>query len=424
MIDLDDMVQLVQLRLSRPESQHAPLVKDDFKVSCENWWNACIRSRRDLDENSPKEYRKMWLTIWLLTCLCLELCGTCLGARSTTGPDETADAGFMLGLVLCVAKASINDSCIDIAKLAMQRGAAHVRRLESCFRQEGPETVVDSHSHFRFEYYTLRTYLVSHLSESSTAHADFGKSWKEDRLDVADHMFGKLSMSTGGVPTKLSEALADVLQRVGASLCNGESDLNIGVGWLRRAHRVMKSATQDLSLQGRQLYSVICNDLVAAFLRVGSADMVQEAEDIVKQARSEIGETPQLCHSRMMIQDFHHARGVSVNEKDYADCLRSLIQFYDLANGSFHLVLYHFREFRNINSAATFSSLEDLAFQDALIGENDWTSRIVFTQIWLLSNQRSWAAEYERLSAFIARVYEFVKAPLPTRAAGLCHAVS
>jgi hypothetical protein len=118
-------------------------------------WNVCVKSRRDATiELSQDKRQGLVLKSWLLAYLFFEL-----GRGKDMAQDgDVAVAARMLKLVLTVAAAGINDSDLDAARFALQRGASHINALESA--APGLDSKLNGVNGLLTEYYTLRILLV------------------------------------------------------------------------------------------------------------------------------------------------------------------------------------------------------------------------------------------------------------------------
>lgn len=152
--DVESSLHLVNLWLSISTSVGTrPLRKLDNRGRV--LWNLCMRLRRDMTtEELRSNKERLVLHAWLLGFQFLEL-----SRQQTTGKDEAIEAGYMLELVLAVGGASINSSEFNIARLALQRGAAYISKLE--VTRFEPECSDTSFIRVWATYYTMRMLLVS-----------------------------------------------------------------------------------------------------------------------------------------------------------------------------------------------------------------------------------------------------------------------
>lgn len=105
-------------------------------------------------ETSASNMQRLVLHSWLLAFLLFHL--SRLGV--TTGGNSVFEAEYLLELVLPVTVASMNDSELGVARLAMQRGATYVNILESTPNTRdcrNPQA-----TRLQVAYYSLRILLV------------------------------------------------------------------------------------------------------------------------------------------------------------------------------------------------------------------------------------------------------------------------
>jgi hypothetical protein len=103
---------------------------------------------------SKNKKQNLILHSWLLAFLLFELSRQ----RASTQGNGVAEPNRMLELALTITAASLNDSDVGAARLAMQRGAVHIDILESAVRRrEGNNTKL---VHLLATFYTFRILLV------------------------------------------------------------------------------------------------------------------------------------------------------------------------------------------------------------------------------------------------------------------------
>lgn len=91
--------------------------------------------------------------------------------------------------------------------------------------------------------------------------ADKKKAWRQSRLDLAEHMYGKASASLGTLDPGVVENLADLLHEIGRNLLQLRS-FDMAVKWLERALDALCShSLERLSPDASDLRMSVLHDL-------------------------------------------------------------------------------------------------------------------------------------------------------------------
>ncbi|KHN98328.1 Meiosis specific protein SPO22 [Metarhizium album ARSEF 1941] len=359
-------------------------------------WNLCVRQRRDLTKELSTSYMKrLVLHSWLLAFLLFHM--SRLGLA--TGRDSVAEAEYLLRLILTLTTASINDSEVGVAKLALQRGASFVNTLESAPSRQNCQCA--KATQLRATYYSLRILL----------------SWRENRLDVAEHMFRKLDPIQPDLDDSAVESLADVLQKVGTGLLS-ENNLELGVTWLKRAHHLLSTQIGIFSPKTKRLYLAVCNDIIKLALQSNLHEDIAEVENMLDHASSRVGDHPVLLHWKLMVLDT--TEGHDCPGEARADIMRRMISSPELSETTLHLAPAHLAKVRDECSSEL---LDELLFRHALPSENAiMLGKVVYLRIWTALNISSSDDEHRKLGHIVENVYQSIQAPLSLAEVEACQA--
>lgn len=165
--DLESTIHLVNLWVTTPKRVDKSKWPRRFELQCHKLWNICVRSRRSLavqtePEITRKRGNKALMSVWLLSFLCLELSQI----WSDEPRDQTKRAAYLMSLMVPVAKASVNDLDFETARLALQRGAAHLDNLSLAATRVEKQLPHNSTSfnlqvNLQAKYFAMRIWLVS-----------------------------------------------------------------------------------------------------------------------------------------------------------------------------------------------------------------------------------------------------------------------
>ncbi|KAG6011236.1 hypothetical protein E4U43_008460 [Claviceps pusilla] len=402
---LPSAIHLVNLWLTKPSTLDDWTRPKDLEVQCHTLWNTCIRSRSTLDSQNCQENRSRentgFMSVWLLSFLCLELSRLCFYKSS----DQARQATMSMKLMVPIVKASINEMNFETARLALQRGAAHLDNLKLAAAQ-GEKGLPQDRSplNLQAKYYAMRIWL----------------SWQEDCPDVAEHMYSKTDALHEFLDVDSAEFLADMIQRVGSALIS-RNTIDLGLTWLQRAYSILRSRAEKLTTQGRNLYLAICNDLISCLCPGSLFENLEEAEAIIQQTQPVLGDNPIWCHWRLRANEFEHNDGIC-DEKQYSEALKGLILNAESQENMFFLVWTHVKNIRRRSPARAAKLLTQLLLQPDL--NAPCIGRVLFLRISIMSDKTTRDEECEDIAGVINRIEEQIPtSTIPPLTLELCHSL-
>ncbi|KAG5984694.1 hypothetical protein E4U55_003640 [Claviceps digitariae] len=174
---LQSTIHLVNFWLTKRSTLDDPNRAKDLELQCHKLWNTCVRSRMALDTQRCEEHRDRrdtgLMSAWLLSFLCLELSQLCF--NNTSSDDQARQATYSMGLMVPIVKASINELNFETARLALQRGAAHLDNLNLAALQ-GEKELPEDRTPFNLQakYYAMRIWLlIWEITKSASALEQF-----------------------------------------------------------------------------------------------------------------------------------------------------------------------------------------------------------------------------------------------------------
>ncbi|TWU74062.1 hypothetical protein ED733_003621 [Metarhizium rileyi] len=361
-------------------------------------WNMCVRRRRNLtDEPSRCKVQKLVLRSWILAFLLFELCRS----RAMASEIAVAEAEYLLGLALTVTTASVNDSELGVAKLAMQRGAVYVNYLESASdawnfdsRRMPP---------LQAAYYSFRIWV----------------SWREDRLDVAEHMFCKADPFRRGLDDIAVENLAYILHYVGLDLVS-KRNLDSGMKWLNRGFRLLSAATCTFSPKAEHLYLAICNDLIEAMRRRNLLENAEEIQSMLNLALPKTGHHPVLLHCQLMVMDI--TEELDRSEKGRLNLVQRMVSSPELSESTLYLSFYHLLRLGDTCSPSDL--LDELLFRHAVPTENvTLVGKVLFLRMWIELRMVYNHEGGRIIGDVVEKVYQSIRTQLSWAEAEACQAV-
>ncbi|EGR47977.1 uncharacterized protein TRIREDRAFT_62938, partial [Trichoderma reesei QM6a] len=327
-------------------------------------WNLCIRLRRELDAPEPSQRSRLLAKARSFAFYMLEH-GRSAGRAKK---DEETEAMYLMNMALALGKICVRDADLESARMALQKAAEFMERLKlvppgaSNSRDQKERTRLDA------EYLAMRTAL----------------SWKEDRLDVAEHMFGKIDALQPTLDSISAEIIADTLQHIGFDLAS-KGDHGMAVKWLKRAYNIINhQALDQLSAKGLELRLAICQGLVRGLLDVGSHVCVQEANDLIGYIESEIGDKPLVLHWRLEL--LQRLPGETFDVDAYSSILHRMVRSFDYSDASFYFLLHHIRRLREKSPRLARGLLDELLLQHIVSSrKGEWIGMIVVRRLWMVT---------------------------------------
>ncbi|RMJ11073.1 hypothetical protein BHE90_011318 [Fusarium euwallaceae] len=359
--DLNHHITTVNAISQKPVTV-SPETAEDLKEAGRKLWNECIREKRKRNDVLASPLRsKLLVRTRLFSFLVNVFARECLRGRKGNVEDD-AVAIINQGLVL--AKICINESDLDGARLGLAKVTQYIDKLRELDAENhiGPGHRLNIEA----EYLTMRCALSS----------------KEDRLDVAEHMYTKADDLLRHLDPLSAEQLADTLQDIGANL-SGKGDHEMALKWLRRAHTLINGQELErLSTEGLEVRMAIHHDLIQTLLATGSPERVQEADDLVSYVESEIGDKPVVLHWKLEI--LQRSPGEIFDTDACASILRRMVRSLDLSDAALGFLLHNIKELRDRGSRVAIGLLDELLLTRLLpCGNMDWIGKTLVRRIWM-----------------------------------------
>lgn len=231
------------------------------------------------------------------------------------------------------------------------------------------------------EYFVVRTMLVSHTTGFSLSEADLNQGWKQNRLDIAEHMFNQANQASTKTDSAISEELADTLFEIGKDLLS-KKQYETSATWLQRALDVLQETTpENLSADAAELQLCILESLVRAFLGVGNQESHDRAVNLLSLIETEHGDKMIVLLLKLEII----LSEPEVNAQQYFDILLRMIRSIHLISNNIKTLIYHIHRLKELNAELAGKALDGL-FELRLLNEPDkeaWLERALITRIWI-----------------------------------------
>ncbi|PTB40057.1 hypothetical protein M441DRAFT_459152 [Trichoderma asperellum CBS 433.97] len=327
-----------------------------------NLWNLCVRLKRGKDATKPGQNTKLVAKARLFALNMLEL-GRSAGRAKK---DDTSEAVDLMNLALELAKFCMAVSDLDSTRLALQKAAELMERLKAISVESLGSIGQNKGMKLDAEYLAMRTAM----------------SWKEDRLDVAEHMFGKIDHLRPALDASSAEIIADTFHRIGYDL-SSKGDYGMAVKWLKRAYDIIcRQALDKLSVRGLELRLAIFQGLVRGLLDTDSQECFQEADKLIEYIESEIGDKPLVLHLRLEL--LQKAPEVVFDVEAYSGVLHRMVRSFDYSDMTFIFLLHHLKNLRERNHRLARGLLDELLLRHVIASKNsEWMGKTIVRRIWM-----------------------------------------
>ncbi|KAM3436738.1 hypothetical protein MY4824_004159 [Beauveria thailandica] len=200
-----------------------------------------------------------------------------IGLLGRPNANAAQSAGYLIRLGLALCKACINNVELECARIALQRITDYL----PCSPCGTAPAESDGSRHADYaSYYILRIAL----------------SWKDDRIDLAEHMYTKATQHTPFVDAGTRTTLVQILTHIGESFVS-KTNMTAAVPWLRRAAAEASApcgfrdtTVVDAEFRRREEAKLVAlGGLVRCLTRLNSRESLEEANGIVAEAQVEFG---------------------------------------------------------------------------------------------------------------------------------------
>jgi hypothetical protein len=266
------------------------------------------------------------------------------------------------------------------------------------------------------EYYVLRTVLVSKLHvRCLVVAADPIKSWKEDRLDVAEIMYSKSADLRQRLDPTSAEDLTDVLFEIGKSLLQ-RNDFSMAVKWLDRAYTFLDSQDlESLTREAIELQLAISQALIRAFLGMNTPESIAKAESHVAYLESVMGDKIVVLLLRLEI--IVKAPDEVFDSDAYADVLRRLVRSIVLTESTFSLIIKHVRMLNERKPDLATQILDEFLITQVIPSQRErWTEMVALLKISLSRERVHSIGDIDGLRSTFDRIASGMEKPLSATA--------
>ncbi|KAI3327671.1 SPO22-domain-containing protein [Xylariaceae sp. AK1471] len=386
--EIEDRIHALKPHSSRSLSaQH----HDQLNTAGLALWNWCTQGkRREGDQSSPVR-DKFFTLARVLSFLMLTL--------ALQSDDNSPKAIIHLErLATKTGRSCIANNELDFALWALQKAVEYnglLQRLQASSPEEGPHTC----SQFEAEYSTLRIVLA----------------WKEDRMDVAEHLYASFEKLMQKLDPASIEKLTDALFEIGKDLARKKNSV-LAVKWLERAYELINAQEiGQLSRDAIELRLAISQALIQVYLDMGTPDCFDRAENHIAYIESELGD--KLIVLLFRIEVLLRSPAEIFDGNAYADILRRMMRTFDMSESSFKLLMHHVRKLDETNNLAASSALDEFLMTCILATQREqWIDKAIILRIHMAVHEGS-IESIQALEAVLDQVQPRTGKPLSVNTA-------
>ncbi|KAH7257673.1 meiosis protein SPO22/ZIP4 like-domain-containing protein [Fusarium tricinctum] len=337
-------------------------ISKDLRDIGRRLWNECIKARRRRDDLLQSPLRlQLQVRARVLAFLAHALARE---HRRGKSKDNMQEIIYMMGLSLTLARVCVESSDLEGALLSMAKAADYIERLKGMENVTGEDQA--QIRKIEAEYMTMRCAL----------------SWKQGRLDVAEHMFAKANTLLHHLDPSSAEQLADTFHSIGTDL-SSRNDYDMALKWLRRALGLInEQELERLSTEGLELRMAIHHELIQALLATEAKESLQEADELASLVESEIGDKPVVLHWKLEI--LQKSPSEVFNEDSRASILRRMIRSLDLSDAGLGFLLHGISELRTRGPRLAVGLMEELILKKLIpAGNMNWIGKALVRRVWM-----------------------------------------
>ncbi|KAI0549533.1 meiosis protein SPO22/ZIP4 like-domain-containing protein [Xylaria curta] len=269
-------------------------------------WNWCTREKRREDGNVSPARNRFFCLVRLLSFSMLVL------ARRSDDNSQRILV-HLERLAIKTGRSCIANDELEFGLWVLQKAVEYNGLLQP-LQGSPPEDRSHICSQFEVEYSTLRIVLA----------------WKEDRMDVAEHVYGSLEKLVPKIDTVSAEQVADALFEIGRDLAL-KKNFALASNWLERAYELINAQKLgQLSRDAIELRLAISQALIQVYLDIGDPDFMSRAENHIAYIESELGDKLIVLLFRTEI--LFRSPAEIFDSEAYTDILRLALKQQDADN--------------------------------------------------------------------------------------------
>lgn len=249
------------------------------------------------------------------------------------------------------------------------------------------------------------------------------QAWKEDRLDVPEHMLRKVGYPFANFGPGLAENVSDTFFDIGRSFLP-KKEHQMAVKWLERAYEVIDAQEiEKLSRDGVDLRLTILHAYIQALVGTKTQENLKKAEACVSLVGTELGDNPAILLLRLEL-----LQSVPDEEFDslaYESVLHRMVKSFNFTDEHLKFMLHHARWLYDRSAMLGCSVMDDLIATKILpSGKGEWIEKALVLRVLMATSQSSVLENCVELADLLSKAKENLAEPIQPAAAAAAQSVS
>ncbi|OBT96970.1 hypothetical protein VE01_05545 [Pseudogymnoascus verrucosus] len=356
-------------------------------------WNLATRLMRSKDFPISPEQRATLLAARVFAFLLLD-------GGLGKGNTSPVFVSRLMKIALKAAKGCIDAKRLDFALKVLEKAAVYEGQLsmhDGTVKSSLEKS--ETYSQLQSEYYVVRTTLA----------------WRQDKVEVAEHMYKKAALSDNTLDPDTAESLGDLLYEMGRDFFKKKQH-ELADKWLERASRIITGQEIDrLSTDATNLQTSIIQARVQALLAIEREDALDMANSLINNLESEVGDRLIVLLLKLEVLSAPVSRTFDCSA--YGDVIYRMIRTVMLTEGNFKLIMHHIRKLNDKGPSLACSMLDSF-LQSRLFeaGNEEWIEKALVNRIWISTNTRDCPEVLKSVGEVLEAVGSNISKPLSASA--------
>ncbi|OBT49348.1 hypothetical protein VE00_00485 [Pseudogymnoascus sp. WSF 3629] len=328
-------------------------------------WNLATRLMRANDCPISPEQRATLLAARVFAFLLLD-------GGLGKGNTSPVCVSRLMKIALKAAKSCIEVKRLDFALKVLEKAAVYEGQLsmhDGAVKASPAEA--ETYSQLQSEYYVVRTTLA----------------WRQDKVEVAEHMYKKAALSDKALDPDTAENLADLLYEMGRDFFK-KKQYELADKWLERGSSIITAQEIDkLSTDATNLQTSIIQARVQALLALEREDALDMANSLINNLENEVGDRLIVLLLKLEVLSAPVSRIFDCNA--YGDVIYRMIRTVMMTEANFKLIMHHIRKLNDKGPSLACSMLDSF-LQSRLFeaGNEEWIEKALVNRIWISTSSR------------------------------------
>lgn len=221
----------------------------------------------------------------------------------------------------------------------------------------------------------------------------FVQAWQDNQLEVAEHIFAQAERLWARLKGGPAEKVVDSIYHVGKGLLC-KQDFPISHKWLQRAWELInKHPLQQMSRAAVELRIAVLQALVTALMAIQSEESIDQANNLLNYAESEIGDRTVILLLRLEMLSKLPAE--TFDGEGYGSLISRMIKSSRHSESNFKLLVHHIDLLHVKCPGLGCSLLDELLSMLVLETRKDWIDKVVIKRVVMATSQRDFEGTVE-----------------------------